>query len=364
MLFFLNRLMYERGAEEGEIRRDFLLWAGRGLLILVMALLERAAILAALEAIYHLDALAIYNVRYRKFFGDIFTAENELQMVLKRFFMKYYINALVYLPITVLVFSFFWIGICAVYFGIKKKDGLLPVCSAVLPLMPIAMSLVEGMATRYRSAQYVPVVSAFAVFLLFAVLYMRKSSQRLKGFWALFLSIVLFNQVSETNRWLYVDYMKYQDMARVMDTVAHDLKRGFDTSKPIVLRGAYKVPYEIAKEAYVGFDSWQFRMICRLTDSFDVHIKEKYYAEGAPAYVFAEMPIVSAMQWGLTAFDGTSRQLINFWHMRGIGGLDCVTDLNVIEEAERIRTESGMPGYPRDGYIKECEDYIIVNLEN
>ena len=36
------------------------------------------------------------------------------------------------------------------------------------------------------------------------------------------------------------------------------------------------------------------------------------------------------------------------------------TDLRKIEEAEQISEE--MPEFPQTGYIKECGDYIIINL--
>ena len=363
ILFFLNRFLY--GKKEGSSYRNGLMsWGGVGAAALVMALAERTIILAVLKIVYRLEETMSIYAPYRKLFGDIFTAENELQMVLKRFWMKYYINALTYLPITVLVLAFLGIGICSLYYGIRKKDVLLPVCTAGLMMMPIAMSLVEGLATRYRSAQYVPVVCAFAVFLLFVLLYLHKPPKILKGCCAVFLSILLFNQASEMNKWFYVDYLKYQDMVRVMDNVAYDLKKDYDTSKPVVFRGSYAVPYEIAKPAYVDFNSWQFRMICMLTDPIDVHIKEKYYAYETPAYVSAETPIISAMSWGITAFDGTCQQLINFWNMHGIGGIHCLTDMALIEEAEKIRTEENMPAYPQDGYIKECDDYIIINMSN
>ena len=40
----------------------------------------------------------------------------------------------------------------------------------------------------------------------------------------------------------------------------------------------------------------------------------------------------------------------------------CVKDPAVLEEAEQIR--QNMPGYPEKGYIRELEDYILVNLES
>lgn len=364
MLFFLNRLLYGKVTDDTGYQKKIAPWAGRGALTLIIALLERTIILAVIKAVYHLDTLSVYNVQYRKFFGDIFTAENELQMVLKRFFVKYYVNALVYLPITVLVAAIAGVGIVSIYFGIKKKDALLPICFAALVGLPVFMSLLEGLATRYRSAQYVPVVCAFAILLLFILFYTHKTPEWVKILAAAFVGILLFRQSAEMNKWFYVDYLKYQDTVRVMETIAGDLKREYDTSKPVVFRGAYKVPYEIAKKAYINFDSWQYRMICRLTDPVDEHIKEKYYAEGTAAYVFAEMPIVSTLQWGVTAFDGTSQQLINFWAMHGINGFSCEKDLSVIEKAEHIRTEENMPGYPGDGYIKECDNYIIINMSN
>lgn len=364
MLFFLNRLLYGKITGDTGYRKKIVSWAGRGALTLTIALLERTVILAALKAAYHLDTLSVYDVQYRKFFGDIFTAENELQMVLKRFFVKYYVNAVVYLPITVLVAAIAGIGIVSIYFGIKKKDAFLPICFAALVGLPVFMSLLEGLATRYRSAQYVPVVSAFAILLLFILFYIHKTPEWVKILAATFMGILLFRQSAEMNKWFYVDYLKYQDTVRVMETIASDLKKGYDTSKPVVFRGAYKVPYDIAKEAYISFDSWQYRMICNFTDPIDEHIKEKYYAEDTAAYVFAEMPIVSTLQWGVTAFDGTSQQLINFWTMHGINGFSCEKDLSVIEKAEHIRTEENMPGYPRDGYIKECDNYIIINMSD
>lgn len=43
-------------------------------------------------------------------------------------------------------------------------------------------------------------------------------------------------------------------------------------------------------------------------------------------------------------------------------GFDFVieTDLEKIEQAEELRT--GMPSFPQEGYIKEFEEYIIINL--
>ena len=94
-------------------------------------------------------------------------------------------------------------------------------------------------------------------------------------------------------------------------------------------------------------------------DLIDPHLIEKYNADDGNGYVFAETPVNSTLRWGVTAFDGTASELGNFWKMLGYN-FRIETDLRKIEEAEQISEE--MPEFPRTGYIKECGDYIIINL--
>lgn len=364
MCFFLIHRFYGKKDGTSEYSAKLLSWIGSGVLIVLTAMAIRTAVLALLKAVYHLEELGGYDVLYRSLFGDVFTVEGELVMTLKRFFVKYYVNAVVYLPITVLVFALAFLGIYSLYHGIRKKDILLPVCIVMLVVLPIFMSLVEGLATRYRSAQYVPVVGAFAVLLAMLELRLHKLPKWVPTLGAMCMGVLLFNQCTDMNRWFYLDYLKYQDAEEVMSRIACDLEKECDTSKPVVFRGAYAVPYEISKDACVSFSSAQYGWICRLTDWLDPHLKEKFFAENGRGYVFAETPVVSTLQWGVTAFDGTSGQLIAFWKMHGYDAFRCETDLDVIEEAEGIRKEENMYGYPKEGYIKECEDYIIVNFSD
>ena len=364
MCFFLIHRFYGKNEEDSGYSVKLFSWAGSGILVGLSGLVIRMVVLTVLKVVYHLDRLSGYNVLYRSLFGDIFAAEGELIMVLKRFFVKYYVNALVYLPVTVLVLALIFIGIYSLYFGIRKKDILLPVCAVMLATLPVLMSLVEGLATRYRSAQYVPVVGAFAIFLLMLEIHLKsdKLPKWMEVLGAGCIGALIIVQCIDMNRWFYMDYQKYRDAEEVMSGIACDLERECDISKPIIFRGAYTVPYEISEDAYVDFSSKQYRWICRLTDWLDPHLKEKYFGEAGRGYVFAESPIVSVLQWGTTAFDGTSGQLIEFWKIHGYDSFFCETDLDVIEEAEKVRTEEKMPGYPNEGYIKECEDYIIVNF--
>ena len=364
MCFFLVRLIHGKKGEEFCYQTKLICWMVNGLSVVAVSLVFRAVVLATIKAIYHLEKMNVYNVLYRRFLGDIFTTKGELAMIIKRFFARYYVDAVVYLPITVLVVSMIFIGLYSLYYGLRKRDIMLPICSAALVVLPLLMSIAEGLATRYRSAQYVPLVGAFAVLLLLIEFQRHKLPEWIPVCSYILLGILLFNQCADMNRWFYLDDRKYQDAKEVMNRVAHDLEKEYDTSKPLVFTGGYEVPYEIAKDAYVSFSSSEYKWISRLTDWFDPHLKEKYHAGNGKGYVFAESPIVSVLQWGVTAFDGTSQQLIEFMKMHGHGSFRCETNLEVIDEANRVKEAENMPAYPREGYIKECEDYIIINLAN
>ena len=380
LCFFLIRYLYGKKAEEGTYRWGLWGWILRGVSVVGCSVALRWLILTVVKAAYHLETLSSYDVLYRSLFGSSFTSAGELAMILKRFWVKYYVNAVAYLPIAVLVGAFVLILAVSVWGGIRRKDGMLPVCGGCLIVLPIAMSVVEGLATRYRSAQYVPVVCAFGALLLWILLTSkegccgklaetkgksagkRKCCGGLTAVAGVLLGILIYNQCADMNSWFYQDYLKYQDAKRVMLQIAYDLEQQYDTSKPIVFRGAYTVPDTIASKAYLSFGSREFGWVRKLTDPIDIHLKEKYFDQNVNAYVVAESPVISTLQWGVTAFDGTSGQLIAFWKMHGVDEFRCVTDLEVIEEAEKIRTEEAMPGYPKEGYIKELDDYIIVNF--
>lgn len=368
MTFFLLRLLYGKSGAGTKYELKVFLWIRNGFFTGVISVLLRRVIMTVLNVVYNLQRLESYNMQYHNIFVDTFKPEEGLAMNIKRFYVMYYVHAFVYLPITILVIGIILIGIFSLYYGIRKKDIMLPLCSIAIVLFPLFMSILEsiivGVPTQYRSSQYVPLIGAFAILLILIELKQNKTAKWLAVCCYLIFSVIIFNQCADMNRWFYLDYLKYRDTAEVMDNVAFDLKAGYDISKPVVFRGAYRVPYSISKDAYCSFDSPQYRWICRFTDPIDAHLKEKYFAENGRGYVFTEMPIASTLQWGITAFGGTAGQLIEFWNMHGHSSFRCETDPVIMEEAEQIRTGEGMPGYPTEGYIKECENYIIVNLDS
>ena len=333
-------------------------WGGALLATGAAAIGFRWLVLRLVSGIFHIEIPENYRVKYRSVFsfGEIDRAE--FFMKIKRFWVKYYLNAFAYLPIAVLVFGIAVLLVICIVLCIRKKDIFLLAAALAVPVLPACMVIIEGKETYYRAAQYVPLIGAFAVFLLLKLI--REHLPRYCMSVGVALAVVLlWNQCAEMNKWFYVDYLKYQDAKKVMEQVAFDLEKDFDTGKPVVFRGAYRVPYGIAKDAYLEYDSAKYGWLRRIGDIIDPHLVEKYNAEDGHGYVFAETPVNSALRWGVTAFDGTASELGNFMNMLGHDFV-IEKDLRKIEDAEKLTED--MPEFPAEGYIREYEEYIIINL--
>ncbi len=276
--------------------------------------------------------------------------------VLKDFFVKYYLNAPVYLPVLLLVAAIGILGLWAIRYTVKKKDGwILAACAAVV-LIPWVMPVLEGVATYYRSSQYVPLLTAFAVLMIAWELRDRKG-KFLKGA-AVFLAFwVLYNQSYEMNKWLHVDAMKYEDTKRTMSAIALKIQEECDSGKPVCVVGEYETPAGLLEDAYCPSWSKKYWIVSKLVKAVDEDVFDKY--DHPQGYVAVETPLYSTITWGQSAFFQTDRELIAFWKMHGFSLTEDSNQNHYREAYELMKDE---PGWPAEGSIVEMEDHIIVNL--
>lgn len=277
--------------------------------------------------------------------------------MLKEFFVKYYINAVVYVPVMIFVLAVLAVLGFSVYFTVRNKDGWILAAAVGMLLIPWMLPVLEGVATYYRSSQYIPVFTGFAV-LLAAWAVNRRGMKGAVRAAACFLALVLvYRQAYEMNRWLYVDALKYEDDRRTMDAVALYLMENCDITKPVCVIGERETPESLTAAAYCPGWSGKYRLVRSLVNVLDEDIFEAY--DSPAGYAFAETPRLSFVKWGATAFYGFDRELIKFWKMHGF---TLVEDGNLshYEEAELL-FEDG-PAWPRKGSVVEQEDHIIVNF--
>ena len=73
----------------------------------------------------------------------------------------------------------------------------------------------------------------------------------------------------------------------------------------------------------------------------------------------AETPYLSVLSWGINAFDLTNIELFKFLEMHGH---TFVMETDLARYYEAMDEAHTMPSWPKDGYIREMEEYIIVKL--
>lgn len=343
----------------------------------VAALILRSLMIEGLIGIFDLGYLR--TVADQRTVGDVFGwvsgegAAAELAMAFKRFYVMYFAFAWAYYPIRVFVFAAGFIGLYGLYSGFRRKSPWIFLLTVGCFVCCILLVPVEGKATLYRAAQFLPVICAYGAFLAaFAVGglgqsgFLRKAD---RGEWpermkkiltavsVFLLGAVLWNQCYEMNKWFYVDWLKYEstlDLARQIDAA---LEKDFDMSKPVLFIGNYAPPKSIVKEAYVDYGSETFYRIKRLTDPIDEHLLDKFYREYG-VWV-AQTPSLSVFEWGVNAFE-SDEELARFFAMHG---MEIKANTNKAYFAEASDYFLEMPVFPQEGSIEDRGEYIIVRIQ-
>ena len=306
-------------------------------------------------------------------------ASAEFAMAVKRFIVMYFAFYHAYYPVRIFVYAAGVMALLGLVMALRRRKPWLALLT--LGCFPACFLLVfvEGKATLYRSAQFLPVVCGYGAFLLaYGAEGLRRrgaalliGSERFSGIrkkaagfcgriaggaMIFLLCSVLWNQIFDMNRWFYVDWLKYQAALDTMNQIAFILERDYDLSKPVVFTGSYQPPESIVSGAYVGYGTETFYRINRITQLMDPHLLEKFYREYG-VWV-AQTPALSIFGWGIDAF-GTDEELARFFAMHG-HKIRANTDSELFEEATGLSAD--FPGFPAQGSIADMGEYIIVHF--
>lgn len=334
--------------------------------IAVIGILLRSLMVETVIAVFGLEDLRDQAVQrsVTEVAGWIFEpgARGELGMILKRVFVMYGVFGYAYYPIKIYVLSVAVVMLGCLWQTFRKKDPWILLLAAGSILASYLLIFIEGKATLYRSAQFLPMFSAWGLFL--AAFWVSEAAGRLRkgkrrivnGLVCAVLLIVLWNQCSDMNHWFYVDDMKYRAAVTVADEIALELQKGFDVSKPVVFTGTYSIPRSIIEDAYVEFNSDTYYKMKRLTDLIDQDLLDKFNREYG-VWV-AQTPALSVLDWGRYAFDN-DEELIRFFAMHGYE-LHPLLDEELYAPAEEYSLT--LPSFPQEGSIVDMGDYIIVHF--
>lgn len=282
---------------------------------------------------------------------------DHLIMLIKRYWVVYSVNAIVYLPIASYMFAALVFGVSSVVVAIRKKNLMAPVLFVGMMFAPFLLTIVEGQVNFYRSCQYMPFFTATGVMMLYCVAEKCSKSPLVPYIIAGGTLVLVFNHAAGLNENFYVDYLKYEDTKETLNTVAWHIKRQYGTETPVIFTGNYNTPQALLERYSVSYGSKEFALIATITDKVDPKLKEKYYQ--AYGYSYVGEALYPFIQWGFDAFGGTNEQMIKFLAMHG-HSFTTVTDETVLTEARKIGET--MPKWPAEGSITEQDGYILINF--
>lgn len=342
-----------------------------GVMCALAAVILRSLMIVVLTKAFHLEYLQGEAVQrsVTEMLGWMVQpgAFGEFAMLLKRTFVLYGVFAYAYLPIRIFVLSAAVITVVTLVRVIRGRDVWALVLLPAAYLAAFSLLFIEGKATLYRSAQFLPVFCGYGALLFAYSIYEltgspgrgvhRKLCLGTRGIAVAVLVVITWNQCMDMTKWFYIDKQKYDAAVKTVDQIALDLERDFDTSKPVIFTGNYEIPYSIVKDAYVSYGDCKYYKMKRLTDLIDPDLLDKYN-RGSKGVWVAQTPALSVIEWGRYAFDSDA-ELVKFFVMHG-HTLTACEDIDRYAEAEKASLE--LPEYPQDGYIVDKGDYIIVHF--
>ena len=283
---------------------------------------------------------------------------SEASMLLKRYWLVYCVNGVVYFPITVYMVSAIVFGAASVVYAVKKKNCWYPVLFLGMLLVPVILTFLEMSVPLYRTCQYMPFFVASAVIMLYLTLVNMRWKKAGITVFAVLSAALVWNQAFETNRNYYVDYLKYEHDKSVLIEIAQKVTWEYGTGATVIFTGSYDPPYELVKHYYALYSSPGFKRVQTIANlSGDPHLIEKYYSPYG--YYFGGEAQFSVIDWGLWAYDRPGVELVHFLQMHGFQ-LQTTEDETVLQQAQAFA--ESMPEWPEKGSIAEMEGYVIVNF--
>ena len=210
------------------------------------------------------------------------------------------------------------------FLSIRRKSWGLLLCWLAFFGGNFLIHYING-SLMYRGAQTFCLYIAFVALILIEQL---KTVAFVKKPLIVFVVFLTLIQSADMNRWFWNDYLRYKKDSFAVHSIATELVSDYDTSKPVVFTNGW---YSFSKGGYL----------------------HTHYIQGGQANGN------SAVYWGAGNLSGDIEVLHLFFRMEGYDFLVMPTQ----EQIDSANAESkGMPCYPNIGYIKESENYIIVNM--
>lgn len=319
--------------------------------ILVYAIIERSLITRICMLVFGIEPYSYRSVgsmlRILKYPGRILT-------IIRQILRDYVFVGLAYYPIGLFVAASVFFVMMVIAATVYKKNIYILFLGMICYLSLFALSLLQGDALPYRSNLMLALfVAAVLCFLTIGI--MRCRHQWIRGLGMVLVISVIYNSAFDLNHWFAFEYEKNQNELAVVDHVAYDLQKGgYDIGeKPVVFIGTYELNPAILEKCSMGADTPGYSVIKGLNDWMEEETGERY--------IYTQTLSWSLIDWAIPGFyiyEGYNREMIRLFEERGYRLIWGGTEL--YEKA--VEKEAELSEYPREGYIKEYDEYIVVKF--
>ena len=351
---------------------------------LAIAVVLRFVIAKAVLFAYYGTTQAGYGGNSSIYWGEIGFFDCAIWLI-RTVFLRYCWSAVDYLPIFVFVLCVIAGGVLALILTVKKRSAV-PVLAFLFMLAgALSLNVLLGLATNYTMAQALAMFVAVVVTALYLAAEKKKAVRIIL---TVCIALLVLNQAKSLNEWSVANYERYEYEMSVVDDIGQELTEHYDVEhKPVVFIGADDAPrlpealiekHESGQPAVKALQ----KLWLRISDAViparyyksigDFYGKDIENAQGLFDYVKhvrnCTSICTSYLSWagsgdGESWFDayedcGIADQLYQLFDERGYPLIRCTKD---DYSAYRDRYQE-LPAYPKNGFITEYDDVIVVNF--
>lgn len=342
---------------------------------LIYAMVARRVIRSVLMKVFSIPAYTFYRSAFSIEWltkGGIGNIWKNIGGLLAQIYCDYFAVSVVYYPILIfavcslLFFLFFF------FYSWKRKDGLLFLTGIGTYLSMFVLCLIEGNTMAYRACQIFTVFVALVFF--GAAILLAKSRKWLFLCGNGILIAAMLYSVYDMNQWFVLDYEKTEYEMQVIDEIAAELQSGkYNIEElPIVIVGDFELPNKIYDRYCMKDTDFGWKMVQAAAKGAKREAKEKYcYGQNYS----------SMIDWSIHAFAmhyGYNVPIRQFFEYRGhdFKWADAEITKRVFDSYYPLDWDyysytyveiyeenyNGAAQYPKDGYIEELEDCIVIRL--
>lgn len=324
--------------------------------VLIAGLLLRVVIHKAIIAVSGLHTTNLGDREIYWFSHGFSTAFEQFKY---DFFKRILLHGIIYFPLTefhVAVVLFIGLGI-----PLCRKYGwglLLPGAGMLASLL--LLQTVQGLLRNFRTYQvFEPFVAFVAMMLLIVVEHHSfKWAKWLPGTVKVLLCCLCVYQAIYLNYFLTLNHLRSEEEAQVVRTIGTQLQADYDMEKPVIFVGDYQLSDSITERASIQKYSLRWKIYAK---AYGLYWR---YVVGLLRYdpeildlKLTHTNIWSVINWATDSYDQVALQKLFAYY--GFDYQQADFDTYYEKGGEYVRDHQ-MPAYPKNGYIKDCGDFITV----